>query len=70
MINHSELAAVFCSSNHIDKLVKHAKECPSLKMIISFDALDAEAKPKQVEAAKGAGIELLELSECMSSLAA
>ncbi|KAG8940937.1 hypothetical protein FRC00_012666, partial [Tulasnella sp. 408] len=44
VINHSEIPVIFCSSNHIQALLDNATACPVLKMIVSFDPLDVDAK--------------------------
>ncbi|KAK1775555.1 hypothetical protein QBC45DRAFT_241285 [Copromyces sp. CBS 386.78] len=41
IINHSGLAAIACSVPHIPTLLKLAPRCPTLKLIISLDPLDA-----------------------------
>jgi ACT domain-containing protein len=67
VINHSELPIIFCSSNHISALLDNAVNCPSLKMIVSFDPLDASKKAEIDDKAKDRGIEVKEMSECAST---
>lgn len=63
MINHSEISLVFCSSNHITDLIKSSENCPSLKMIVSFDSLDQSTKASFKEMASQKGLEVLEMKE-------
>ncbi|KAG8855059.1 hypothetical protein FRB96_007254 [Tulasnella sp. 330] len=63
VINHSEISIVFSSSNHIADLIKSAENCPSLKMIVSFDPLDQKVKASFKEMASQRGVEVLEMKE-------
>jgi long-chain acyl-CoA synthetase len=60
VINHSELSLIFCSTNHVSALIETAPKCPKLKVVISFDAVNAS----MVDAAKEKGVQLKEFSEC------
>ena len=65
MINHSELSVVFATANHIQQLLDSSAACPGMKMVVSIDPLDAEAKRKYVDLGKEKGIDVKELKECM-----
>ncbi|KAG8917336.1 hypothetical protein FRC00_013737, partial [Tulasnella sp. 408] len=62
-INHSEVPIIFCSSEHIQALLDNAAACPVLKMIVSFDPLDVNAKKKYAEAGQQKGIDVKEFRE-------
>ncbi|KAG8969388.1 hypothetical protein FRC03_003079 [Tulasnella sp. 419] len=63
IINHAETSIVFTSEKNIQALLDLADKCAVLKMVVSFDTLEASAKTKFVETAKEKGIEFLEFSE-------
>lgn len=63
VINHSELPIIFCTTNHIEQLLDLSDRCPCIKMIVSFDRLDASMKDKYSLLGEEKGIDILELSE-------
>jgi len=63
VINHSELPIIFATSNHLNALLDAASHCPSLKMIVSFDPIDAKLKQQLIRRGKDKGVAVLALSE-------
>ncbi|KAG9025800.1 hypothetical protein FRB95_009774 [Tulasnella sp. JGI-2019a] len=63
VINHSELSLIFCSSNHLPSLIKISDNCPSLKMVVSFDPLDPSKKASLIELASQKGVEIVEMKD-------
>ncbi|KAG8873474.1 hypothetical protein FRB97_006723 [Tulasnella sp. 331] len=63
VINHSELSLIFCTENHLPTLIKLSENCPSLRMIVSFDPLDPSTKASLIETASQRGIEILEMKQ-------
>ncbi|KAM3476417.1 hypothetical protein MY8738_006943 [Beauveria namnaoensis] len=69
IINHAELPVVACSANHIPVLIKLASRVPTLKIIVSLDALDkGEHKDKNPgnilkNIAAESGLKLYEIQE-------
>ncbi|KAG8855025.1 hypothetical protein FRB96_007220 [Tulasnella sp. 330] len=63
VINHAELSIVFCSSNHIADLIKNSANCPTLKLIVSFDPIGTSARASLSEAAAKTGVQIKEMSE-------
>jgi long-chain acyl-CoA synthetase len=64
VINHSELPVVFATSNHLQSLLELASQCPSLRMVVSFDSLNPKTKEQLIKSGKEKGVKVLELSEC------
>lgn len=63
VINHAELSVVFCSSNHIADLIKNSANCPTLKLIVSFDPIDADMRASLFEPATKTGVQIREMAE-------
>jgi long-chain acyl-CoA synthetase len=51
IINHASLVCVIATLSHIPTLLKIAPRCPTLKLIISLDPLDAGERPGNSKAA-------------------
>ncbi|KAG9002476.1 hypothetical protein FRB94_003836 [Tulasnella sp. JGI-2019a] len=63
VINHAELGIVFSTANHIGDLIKNSVNCPSLRVIVSFDPLDVATRAVLLEAASKTGVQIKELAE-------
>ncbi|KAG9032336.1 hypothetical protein FRB95_001589 [Tulasnella sp. JGI-2019a] len=63
VINHSEISLVFCSSNHVTDLIKTSENCPSLKIIVSFDPIDQATMSSLKESASQQGLEIMVMSQ-------
>ncbi|KAG9007923.1 hypothetical protein FRB94_013870 [Tulasnella sp. JGI-2019a] len=64
VINHSKLPVVFCGgAKQISSLLASSDNCPCLKIIVSFDPLDATTKAALVETGREKGVEIKEFSE-------
>ncbi|KAG8848283.1 hypothetical protein FRB96_001256 [Tulasnella sp. 330] len=67
VINHAELSVVFCSANHVSDLIKNSANCPTLRVIVSFDPIDAPTKALLLEAATKTGVMIKDFRERKSS---
>lgn len=67
VINHAELPVVFCSANHISDLIKSSVNCPTLRVIVSFDPIDVPTKALLLEAATKTGVMIKDFRERESS---
>ncbi|KAG8986740.1 hypothetical protein FRB94_002959 [Tulasnella sp. JGI-2019a] len=63
VINHAELPIVFSTANHIGDLIKNSVNCPSLKVIVSIDPIDAATGGSLFEAATKTGVQIMEMAE-------
>ncbi|KAG9024617.1 hypothetical protein FRB95_011267 [Tulasnella sp. JGI-2019a] len=62
VINHAELPIVFCTANHIGDLIKNSMNCPSLKVIVSIDPIDAASRASLFEAATKTSVQIMEMA--------
>lgn len=73
IIGHAEVSVVFSAPNHIPALLKLAKHCPTLKLIVSIESWDSYGAQGQLPTVKGeavlkewaeqAGVKLMDLAE-------
>lgn len=68
-MNHAEIPIVFATSVKLPALLNLAPKLKNLRTIVSIDPLSSETKTVLVAWAKQHGVELLDLSECMCSMA-
>ncbi|EIW85421.1 long-chain-fatty-acid-CoA ligase [Coniophora puteana RWD-64-598 SS2] len=63
IINHAQLSIVFTTPDHIPALLKSAPKCPTMKAIVSLDALNPQARTAFNAWGESFGIKIYELSE-------
>ncbi|KAG6379112.1 long-chain-fatty-acid-CoA ligase [Boletus reticuloceps] len=63
IINHSSLSIIFTTPDHIPTLLKLSQKIPVLKMIVSFDPLENQARHALSSWGETVGVQIKELSE-------
>ncbi|KAF8136104.1 hypothetical protein EV363DRAFT_1541981 [Boletus edulis] len=63
IINHSSLSIIFTTPDHIPTLLKLSPKIPVLKMIVSFDPLENQARHALRSWGETVGVQIKELSE-------
>ncbi|KAG8856572.1 hypothetical protein FRB96_006332 [Tulasnella sp. 330] len=63
VINHSELPVVFCGDKQISSLLVSSDKCPTLKMIVCMDRLEAATKAELIKIGNEKGVEIKEMRE-------
>ncbi|KIL00658.1 hypothetical protein PAXRUDRAFT_821456 [Paxillus rubicundulus Ve08.2h10] len=66
IINHAQLGIIFTTADHIPALLKMSSKIPVLKMIVSFDPLNKQARDALFSWGETVNVQLKELSEIES----